>query len=332
MATDQLPETGTLEATPAVDPADISVAILYPGNRVRKMSVPLSASEMDVAVEPSDAYERDVVICDNADRDLGKEVLRNRFHDAKLVYRMRGDVFHELDLWGMHPIKHRIATQGVLPRVDGVVAVTDRLAEKYTRKTGVPSGSAGLSKDPDAWPDVTHTDRALRAVTLTNMDYWRKVSPIVEWAGVVDRLFSDNDLSGRWRVCGDGRHAGRLREALAGFEHVEFAGFVDAADELADSNVMFHPSLLDGQPNSILEGMATGIPVVTNDFAAFTEYDGPISVVATERDLVDELHALADPSVRRVEGERNESYVREHHSKAAVARQYERFCQQVVSE
>jgi len=310
-------------------PADISIGIRYPGNRADRLTVPLSESEMDVAVEPDDAYERDIVICDNADRSLGREVIRNRFTDSTLVYRLRGDVFHELDLWDMHPIKHKIATRGVLPNVDGVIAVSDRLAEKYNRKTGVPSFGAGLAKDPDNWPDVSHDDQEIRAVTLTNMNYWKKVSPLVEWAEIIETVLSD--IGGIWRICGDGDHADRIAQAMSGYSHVEYAGLVDPHETLADSNVMLHPSLLDGQPNSVLEGMASGLPVATNDFAAFTEFGGPINVVHTKTELVNELHALANPSVRAVDGDLNERYIRHQHNKRAIARQYERACQHLLA-
>jgi len=330
MATEQDQPAETLSTTEQLpDPADISIAVLYPGNRADKLTWPLEHSAMDISVEPNYPYNRDIVICDNADRKLGLEVLKNRLADSQLVYRLRGDVFHELDLWGMNPIKHKIATKGVLPNVDGVIAVSDRLADKYNRETGVPSYGAGLAKDPGNWPDVAHTDNIVNGVTLTNMNYWKKVSPIVEWAPVVERVLED--IGGRWRVCGDGDHADRIAEELDDYSHVHYGGYVDAKGELGKSNVMIHPSLLDGQPNSILEGMASNLPVVTNDFAAFTEFDGPINVVRTESELVDALHALANPSVRAVDGEANQDYITHHHSPEAIARQYERACQHLLA-
>jgi len=330
MATDeQTAETLSEPTVHGPDPQDISIGILYPGNRAEKMTWPLSQSEMEVDVEPDDAYERDIVICDNADRNLGREVLKNRFTDSELVYRLRGDVHHELDLWGMHPIKHKIATKGVLPNVDGVIAVSERLAQKFTRKTDVRSFAAGLAKDPDEWPNVSHESVGIQAITLTNMNYWRKVNPIVEWAELVETVLAD--IGGTWTVCGDGDHADRIQQALAGYSHVEYAGYVDAKDQLRESNVMLHPSLLDGQPNSVLEGMASNLPVVTNDFAAFTEFDGPINIVRTKTELVDELHALANPSVRAVDGELNQDYIAHAHSPEAIARQYERACQHLLA-
>jgi hypothetical protein len=307
----------------AVAPADISVAVIHPGSRVEKVAVPLRESAMDVAIDPPNAYDYDIVLADNADRDLGREVLRKPLHDATLVYRMRGDVFRELELWGMHRLKKWAATDVVLPNVDACIAVTDRLAGKFERETGVPSASAGLVKDPAEWPTVDHTAHELRCVTLTNADYWRKVEPLIEWAPVVDAVL--DDVGGRWRICGDGEHAEKLEIRLRGYDHIEFAGYVDAQDELADANCMLHASRLDGQPNAILEGLAAGLPVVTNDWPEFAAYGPPLHVVTDTAALRERLSAYSDPEMRAERGEAGSNHLHRRHSAAAVARDYERF-------
>lgn len=313
------------------DVADISVAILYPGDRVDKMGVPLQRSRMDVAVEPDDAFDRDIVICDNADRDLGKEVFRNQITDAKLVYRMRGDVFHELTLWDMHPVKHWAATELVLPNVDGVVAVSERLAEKFRDQTGIDQvGSAGMAKNVSAWPTVSHRDEELRIVTLTNANYWQKVRAIVEWAKAVDQTLAE--FGGRWHVCGAGDHADDVERALQHCDNVEWRGYVDAYEELRKSNLMLHPSYLDGQPNSVLEGMASQLPVITTDFAAFQRFDGPIRTVADRQSLRATLEEMVEPHRREALGKRAMTYVHDQHSPDAIAREYEAFCAELMDD
>jgi len=304
--------------------SDVSVAILYPGNRVEKMSVPLAASDLDVAIEPPDAYSRDVVIADNADRDLAREVVKNRYTDAKLVYRMRGDIFHELKLWEMHPLKKRLATDYVLPSVDGVVAVTDRMAQKFNQETGVsPVGSASLWIRPDEWPTVTHTDNELRICTLTNPNYWQKVNPCVQWAETVERVL--DDVGGYWHICGNGQYSDRLRDELDAYQHVSFVGYVDAKDKLRESNCMIHASALDGFPNAILEGMATNLPVVTNDYVAFQNHAGPVAVQESETELGATLYEYQNPKARQHRGADSLEYVKSNHKPRRVGEAYERY-------
>jgi glycosyltransferase involved in cell wall biosynthesis len=308
---------------------DISVAVLYPGNRADKMVVPLEATGMDVEVDPDDAYQRDIVVADNADTDLGREVVRKQFHDAKLVYRMRGDVYRELELWDMHRIKKWAAFR-VIENLDGVIAVTDMLAEKAHRKSGVfPVGSAGLWKRVDDWPSVEHSGQALNIITLTNANYWRKIRPIIDFAPVVERWLQSND--GHWYVCGDGDHANRLEIALDEYTHVSYEGHIDAKDYLEGMNLMFHPSHLDGQPNSILEGMASRLPVITNNYEAFRRFDGPLYIIEGADELTSALDEFKDVEWRKTWGQNGFEHVKNNHTPEAIGQQYVEYFRRLLS-
>lgn len=320
-------EQPALRQRPAA--SEISVSILYPGNRADKMLRPLSTTELDVAVEPADPYDADIVVVDNPDRQLGYEVLRKPFHDAALVYRMRGDVFHELQLWDMHPVKKWVAERQVLPRVDGVIAVSEWMAEKMQRRAGVsPVGVAGLAKRIEEWPTVEHSCADIRALTLTNANYAKKIRPIVEWAPVVDEFLADN--GGEWLVAGQGLREDILIDGLAPYDNVHFVGYVDAKSKLAESNMVLHPSNLDALPNAVLEGMASRLPVITNDFRAFTAYDGPIVVAADGAELTSQLKRFVDPAERARVGDRGCAFVHERHSPEVIGQQYVEYFQRVV--
>jgi len=299
---------------------ELSIAVLYPGNRVDKMAQPLHETRFTVDVDPQDAYSRDVVILDNADRDLAKEVLKRPLHDATILYRMRGDLFHELKLWEMHPIKN-YAAHKVVEYVDGCLAVTERLGKKFTDQTGVQSSHAGLAKDVDNWPETTHSSTTLRLTTLTNAGYRKKVKALADYAPYVNNVLSDH--GGTWHICGDGTHSDWLAEQVEKYNHIEWCGYVDAEDELQWANAMLHLSYLDGQPNSVLEGMASELPVVCNDFAAFTEFQGPIHVVGGPQDMEKTLESLRSPQQRAYHGRKNREYIETCHSHDAIARQYE---------
>jgi hypothetical protein len=309
---------------------DINVAIIHPGNRVEKMYYPLKESTASVTLDPEDRSGYDILLVDNADRDLGKEVLRRPFEDGKLVYRMRGDVFHELKLWDMPRYKKAIATRFVLPNVGGCIAVTDWMAEKFQQRTGVsPVGAAGLPKRVDDWPAVDHVWDDLRLVTLTNANYLQKIQAIMDWAPHVDPVL--DETGGWWAVCGGGQYAGHLREALVEYDHIKMLGYVDAGTQLAKSNAMLHLSYLDGQPNSILEGMASGLPVLTNDFRAFRRFDGPVQVCTSAGELTDRLRDMTDPGERQRLGDGGRRYIGEHHTRAAIGAQYVEYFERLLN-
>jgi len=314
-----------------MNPANIQVAIIHPGQRVNKMVVPLRASDLQLSIDPPDPYAHDIVIADNADTDLGKEVLKYKSHDAQLIYRMRGDIFHELDLWDMNPLKKWVARNIVLPAVDGALCITDRLAQKYQTQTNVsPVGVAGLAKIPSQWPTVNHTNTELQIVTLTNCNYWQKVKPTLDWVGVVDNLLADT--GGEWKICGNGKYTHRVMKVLSDYENVTYGGYVDPHKTLANANLMIHATGLDAFPNSVLEGMASNLPVVTNDWVEFEAYDGPITVAKSETQLKEILRSYQAPEKRLADGRANREHIKTNHTPEVIGNQYERFCMAVMQD
>lgn len=293
---------------------------MHPSGRVDKLTTPLETTALDVAIDPPDPSAHDVVLIDTPDINLAKAVLRGPLTDATVIYRMRGDVFREMDLWDMPAWKRVAARRIMLSHVDGAIAAGRYLARVYRQETGIDAASVGMPIESDAWPTISHTDGELRAVTLTNAGYRPKVDPIRAWAPVVDGVLEA--VGGRWRVCGDGRYADRLADGLDEYDNVEWAGFVDPAAELERSNLMLHPSNLDGQPNAILEGMASNLPVVTNAFGAFTESTLPLQVAHNDDALRLALQQYTDPGVRQAAGAAGRECVAANHSPAEIGRQF----------
>ncbi|MBN2839626.1 MAG: glycosyltransferase [Coriobacteriia bacterium] len=73
-------------------------------------------------------------------------------------------------------------------------------------------------------------------------------------------------------IAGDGPEATALREQAAGLgiaDAVRLAGWVsDVAESLPDIDILVHPSLQEGMPLSVIEGMAAGKPVIASDLPA----------------------------------------------------------------
>jgi glycosyltransferase involved in cell wall biosynthesis len=169
----------------------------------------------------------------------------------------------------------------------------------------------------------------LDIITLTNANYWRKVRPIIGYAPIVDEWLDRN--GGHWHVCGKGEHADRISYALEDLQHVTYEGHVDAKEWIADMDIMFHPSNLDGQPNSILEGMASRLPVITNDFEEFTRFNGPLYVVDGAIELKEALEKFKRFEARENWGQKGIDYVREYHSPEAIGEQYVNYFRRLLN-
>lgn len=302
------------------------VAVLYPGGRAEKLLQPLEASELEVAVEPDRPEDYDVIMCDQPRYKLAYAVAR--FRDTPVCYRVRGNIWKEMDIWRFGRSKKFVAENFVYPQLDGAVAVDTRLADIFEGKTGVPTGAAGLAKDLDAWPNATHETPTLNLITLTNMNYRQKIGPLFEYMPVVEEWLADH--GGTWYICGKGMHADRVREATADLSHVHFWGYIDPAEYLPQMDAMIHVSNFDAYPNAILEGFASNLPVLTNDFAAFKRDAAPNIVCDSPAEMTDRLARLADPGERARLGELGRRYITESHTMAEIGEQYTEFFTRVA--
>jgi len=310
--------------------ADPSVAICYPSpNRVDKVARPLRAAGVDVTIAPADPHSRDVIFMDTPGARMIDPLLRAD-DDTAVVWRLRGNTWRASQYWRLGALKSAVSTRWLFPRLDGAVPAGSHLASEFRARTrgATPTDAIGLPIDPDAWPDAEHDARELRLVTLTNADYRGKVDPIVERVGLVDELLAET--GGEWVIGGDGRFEGALAEACRDATHVRYGGFLDAEAALADANVLFHPSEFDIQvPNAVLEGMASGLPVVANPFPPFVDHRR-IRTPRSDGELVELLRGLVDPGLRAAEGERNVAYAREQHDPETLGEQYRRLFAEVT--
>lgn len=310
-------DAGTPPATPIPEPIQtgLQVAVVSPGDRTDRLTDPMEAVGLKHSVNPTDLTAHDVVVCDTPDREMLKAVARCRAAGVPVLFRMRGDPFWGIDEWVDSRVKKAVLFR-MFRAVDGCVAIAPHQAEKFARKTGVPTDLTSLPKDASAWPNTVHTSTDLRILTLTNCVYPDKIEPLVEIAPVVDDLLTGEEV---WRIgsWSEG-HDDYLREELAPYENIDFELRLDAKAELEQANVMLHHSRLDVLPNAVLEGMASRLPVLTNDHVAFTQSAAPLRVTRTRARLHRELERFRDPANRRDVGERGHRYVRERHDPTRV--------------
>jgi glycosyltransferase involved in cell wall biosynthesis len=114
----------------------------------------------------------------------------------------------------------------------------------------------------------------------------------------------------RWRIVGEGPYRAALECAVRDLglgDVVSLVGARDAAgirEELLSADVMFHPTVADAISNSVLEGMALGLPVVAGDAGGIREgvRHGETGLLIPPRDwraMADALEVLArNPDLR----------------------------------
>jgi len=294
------------------------VDIVSPGDRVDKLTAPLDTTPLSVHVNP-DRLAGDVVVCDTPDRQMLATVIKCRLRGTPVIFRMRGNPWWGIEHWFNSRLKARVM-DWMLHSVTGCIALAPHHAELFARRTGIKTEMVRLPKVASEWPTVTHRDSELRCVTLTNAVYPEKVDPLVARAPDIAAVL--DETGGRWRIgsWSEGHH-GKLQALADEYRCIEFGLRLDAAEELADANCLLHFSHLDALSNAALEGLASGVPVVTNNHVAYRHSDAPLAVTHSAEELRQQLRAYTDPAARGRAGVRGREYVARHHSPEQIGRE-----------
>lgn len=226
---------------------------------------------------------------------IGKWLWRKRIAlistaHAWVMLGPRGNLYRRLDLALMRRFDHLIAVsratkremiEGGVPaeKITVVHNAIDTLAWGPGRVTGRFRETHGLQ---EAFPVIGYVGRL---TPEKDLETWLRVAARIREASPCARFV----------LVGEGRgHAERTRleeltRLLGIADRVLFAGYHASLQEVyAAFDVFFLSSLREGLPNSILEAMAMGVPVVTTDVAGAKELvvDGKTGFVLPQRDVV----------------------------------------------
>ena len=239
-----------------------------------------------------------------------------------------------------HPVLARVERL-LHPRMSAVLG-NSRAVIAQLRDEGVPERRLGLIPNgidgrPFAELPPRHTLRADLGLPDTALII-AKVANLIPYKGHADLLHALAGITGKlpagWVVLlvGSGREEAALRRLVAALDlesHVRFLGRRDDVHRVlgaADIGVLC--SHEEGFPNSVLEGMAAGLPMVVTDVGGNPEavVDGETGIVVGARDpdaLAGAIRTLADdPGKRRSMGEAGRRRVEAHFSLDACVARY----------
>ena len=236
----------------------------------------------------------------------------------------------------------------ILRRADLVVAVSQALADRCER--------VGVRRERlRVIPNAVDTDGLIgaRAVDLRAELGLLSRSPLVLSVGRLSaekghrylleaaRLVVQERRDAHFVVLGDGRERSRLAEQarrLGLNGRFLFPGFrSDAAQLMAQADVLALPSVTEGMPNVVLEAFAAGVPVVATAVGGVPELvrNGENGWLVPSADAVALasalVAALADPDERARRGRSGQELVRAHYTFAAQAAQAAEAFREVLS-
>jgi len=240
----------------------------------------------------------------------------------------------------------RLLTRLVAPRVDRVIAVSERQAAPLARLgyrperiVAVPNGVFAADVQTSAGREATRAalgldEREFAVLCLANLRPEKRTDAFV---AAVARARAGGATALRGLIAGDGPERGRLERLVAGTEGVELLGSRgDAPDLIAACDALALLSEAEALPMSILEAMALGRPVVASDVGGNGEAvaDGETGLLVAAGDGAAAAAALAqlaaDPARAREMGERGRARQRQRFGGEAMVDGYWRALEQVA--
>jgi glycosyltransferase involved in cell wall biosynthesis len=228
------------------------------------------------------------------------------------------------------PARQRAVTRLVAPRVDRVIAVSERQTAPLVRAgyrreriAVVPNGVFPSDIETTRPRDATRASLGIgegefAVLCVANLRPEKGGLAFVE---AMARARADGATRLRGLLVGDGPERARLERAVAALGGTELLGSRgDVPDLIAACDALALLSEAEALPMSILEAMALGRPVVTTDVGGAAEavVDGETGIVVPPRDPAAAAAALAalaaDPSRAREMGERGRLRQRELYS------------------
>lgn len=244
--------------------------------------------------------------------------LTYRLYRKPVVLTVKGDYTIESPLWRrLYPASARMAD----------VITTPSLYLK--RRLGLDSAIVIPNAiDSTKYAQVSHVDKdTVNLLTVTKFLFQDKAESVLELVKIFDEVRRSSDRKMRYTIVGGGPYLDAVKKkAMDISPDVTFAGFSnDVQSIMASSDAFIYYSSHDNFPNVILEAMASGLPVMTNDVGAVGEIiDDKISgYIAENGGYVDRLKAIVgDAALRAKLGAAGRRAVEEKFEWSRVVGQY----------
>jgi glycosyltransferase involved in cell wall biosynthesis len=194
---------------------------------------------------------------------------------------------HALDDWSTRRLGARVCyvTADIMRRFDRAHA---GLTRRVIHNGIIPLTKAGRERPQGLAPDLFHVGIVGRVSQVKGIPFALQA---LAHGSIPDRLRLD--IIGTGPVLNDLRNAA---EVLGLGDRVRFHGFQrDVIDWLAHLDVLLMPSLHEGLPYTLLEGMSLGVPVVASRIGGLAEVlrDGVTGLLVDVGDVAGLARALA---------------------------------------
>jgi glycosyltransferase involved in cell wall biosynthesis len=184
-----------------------------------------------------------------------------RLWEKPIILTIKGDYTIERNMWQRFYPK-------TIVQADAITVPSQYLKQRLGLKKAIVIPNALF---PERFSIVKHgTKDQLNLVSVMGFYFPDKVAGI---AKIIDMLSKINSHHFKYTVIGGGQYLDTIKNQVSNTRvDITFTGFLpDPKPSLAASDIFLYYSYHDNFPNVILEAMACGLPVVTNNVGAVSE-------------------------------------------------------------
>jgi glycosyltransferase involved in cell wall biosynthesis len=282
------------------------------------------------------------------------EILRKKGIDATWVYQLHkvlsspfwqtADIVHSsgvplsyrlwrkplvLTIKGEYPIEKRVwrlLYPLAIRKADIITTPSHFLKERLNLQDAIVIPNAIF---PEQFKTVEHAEKdTINLVTVTGLQFKDKARGILDILEILSSLPGEVHKHIKYSVVGGGPYLEQvIREAKRYLVNVEFHGALPSPKQtLQSSDIFIYYSHHDNFPNVILEAMACGLPVVTNDVGAVSEIfeNGKDGFIGTNHDSYGEylLNLISNLNLRAKVGKEARKTVESKFNWENVIEQY----------
>jgi sugar transferase (PEP-CTERM/EpsH1 system associated) len=250
------------------------------------------------------------------------------------------------------PWRRRWLRRAAYASADRVFSVSQELQENLARRNGFARRRIGVihnGVDVRRFRPDAEAGKKLRAELRIAADEFvigcvGRMSPVKDYRTMLraTEIFSRNCQSWRLLLVGDGPERAELERVVAGSDklrsRVQFLGTTDRVVELLNVlDVYVLSSIIEGISNSLLEAMATGVPVIATHTGGTPEVvvdrqSGLLAPVGAPEELAERLISLyRQPQERQRLGRAGQRRASEEFSLDSMVRRYEEMYTGVAS-
>ncbi len=187
-----------------------------------------------------------------------------RLWKKPVVLTVKGDYRREKNIW-------RFMASKAIQKADVITTPSYFLKEQLKLQSAIVIPN---TIDPSKFNTVSHVEKnVINIVTVMPFYFEEKSKGILQIFENLATIQSATNKQINYTVVGGGRYFAFVVEEARKYKiHINFIGISSNPRQyLESSDIFLYYSFFDNFPNVILEAMASGLPVITNDIGAVSE-------------------------------------------------------------